>query len=206
MIYIKWVFFLVVNILTNYLINWPLAPIVVLFADEKGWLPWWLWYFQTPDNSLDGDEYAWKTKKPYPKTANKYQRWVNRFSWLHRNKLYGFSAAVLSVKYDRRDVHRVYNLPDYVYDVSLTGQSYQRFGNRWVNSVPSPGVNGTVKRFLYRDGKLIAWQIYYIRQWPKYPNKCIRLNLGWKLASWEDHNYEYASFAFSVSPWMTFAP
>lgn len=188
MIYAKWGCFLVVNILTNYLINWPLAPIVVLFADDKGWLPWYLWYFQTPDNSLDGDDYAWKTKKPYPKTANKYQRWVNRFSWLHRNKLYGFSAAVLGINYDR------------VNDV------YVRDGNRWVNSVPSPGVNGLVKRYLYRDGKLIAWQIYYIRQWKKYPTKCIRLNMGWKLASWEDHNFEYASFVFSPSPWMTFAP
>ena len=186
MVYFKWTVFLIINLVTS-VINYPVTPIAVLFATKNNKLPLWLSYLDTPDNTLDGD-FGWQTKKPYPKEVNKYQRWVNRFSWLHRNKLYGFGAAVLGIDYDR------------VNDV------YVRDGNRWVNSVPSPGVNGLVKRYLYRDGKLIAWQIYYIRQWKKYPTKCIRLNMGWKLASWEDHNFEYASFVFSPSPWMTFAP
>lgn len=188
MVYVKWSFFLVVNILTNYLINWPLAPIVVLFAEGDGWLPDWLWYFQTPDNPLDGDA-GWKNNKPYPKEYNAYQRWVNRFSWLHRNKLYGFGAAVLGIEYDR--VNHV----------------YERLGDLEVRNVPSPGKSGTVRRWLYDEhGRLIAWQFYYIRQWKRWPNKCIRLNAGWKLWSWEDRKSESASFVFSPSPWMTFEP
>ena len=186
MVYLKWCFFLCINLIMNTL-NFPLAPIAVLFATKENKLPRWLSYLDTPDNTLDGD-FGWKTKRPYPNENNKYQRFVNRFSWLHRNKMYGFGAAVLGIDYDR------------INDV------YVRDGNRYVNSVPSPGVNGTVKRYLYRNNKLICWQFYYIRQYKRWPNKCIRINAGWKLNSFEDHKTDNASFVFSPSPWMIFAP
>ena len=32
-----------------------LAPVLPIFCDEQGWLPSWLSWFQTPDNSCDGD-------------------------------------------------------------------------------------------------------------------------------------------------------
>ena len=32
-----------------------LSPILPLFASEDGWLPTWLWWFQTPDAPIDGD-------------------------------------------------------------------------------------------------------------------------------------------------------
>lgn len=185
-LYIKWFLFVLLNLSTNYLVNFPLAPIVVLFANKDGWLPKWLWWFQTPDNPLDGDR-GWQTKKPYPKEKNRYQRWVNRFSWLHRNKLYGFSEAVLSVKYNYETDHLV-TVGDYAN----------------VRNTPSPAKSGTVKRYLYRNNKLIAFQWYYIRQYKRWPNKCIRISLGWKLWNFENGKDKVASFAFSPSPWMTF--
>ena len=182
---IKWFLLLLLNLSTNYLINFPLAPIVVLFANKEGWLPTWLWYFQTPDNPLDGDA-GWQKKKPYPKEKNKYQRWVNRFSWLHRNKLYGFSQAVLGIKYN--------------YDTD----TFKCVGDPEIRNTPSPAKSGTVRRYLFRNGKLIAFQFYYIRQYKKWPKKCIRLNIGWKLWNFENRRDYAASFVFSPSPWMSY--
>ena len=42
-----------------------LAPVLPLFANSDGWLPKWLWWFQTPDNSLDGDQ-GWITEHWLP--------------------------------------------------------------------------------------------------------------------------------------------
>lgn len=36
-----------------------LCPILPLFADDKGYLPDWLWWFQTPFDTLDGDSNSW---------------------------------------------------------------------------------------------------------------------------------------------------
>lgn len=59
-----------------------LAPLLPLAADRGGWLPRWLWWFQTPDNPLDGD-------------AGHLARWdyamsyAQRVAWLVRNPFYG---------------------------------------------------------------------------------------------------------------------
>jgi len=186
MIYIKWFLLLIVNLFANYFINYPLAPLVVLFADDKGWLPSWLCWFQTPDNSLDGD-HGWRTENmPYLKESNRYQRWVNRFSWLHRNALYGFSEQVLGVKY------------------LVLCQSLFVIGDPLVGNGP-PGKSGFVRRYLYQNGKLIAFQWYYIRQFKCWPDKCLRINAGWKLWSWTGTGTGSAQFVFSPSPFMHFS-
>ena len=71
-----------------------LAPVLVLFAKD-GWLPSWCWWFQTWDNSLDGD-IGWQTEhRPWLDTPyselNSVQLWVCRFMWLWRNPAYGFA-------------------------------------------------------------------------------------------------------------------
>jgi hypothetical protein len=171
----------------QYVINLPLAPVIVLFADNDGWLPNWLYWFQTPDNSLDGDS-GWKTEnRPYLNESNKYRRWINRFHWLWRNAVYGFSEQVLGVKYQ---------MPrDTVYVE----------GNPNVSNGP-PGKSGLVKRYLYRNHEMIAFQWYYIRQYNRWPDKCIRINIGWKLWSFSDPGAVAAHFVFSLSPFMHFKP
>jgi hypothetical protein len=71
-----------------------LAPFLVLFQKD-GWLPNWCWWFQTWDNSLDGDN-GWQTEhRPWLNTPyyqlNSVQVWVCRFMWLWRNPAYGFA-------------------------------------------------------------------------------------------------------------------
>jgi len=63
---------LILNQVTN-LISYPLAPIVVLFASKEGWLPKWLWWFQTPDNPVDGDR-DWKNLyRPFKKENTRFK-------------------------------------------------------------------------------------------------------------------------------------
>jgi hypothetical protein len=79
------------------LIAWILAPILPFFATDDGWLPDWLWWFQTPDYSLDGDS-SWKdpTKHPY---ISKLPRYWRRVFWLYRNPAYQFNWSVLATSY-----------------------------------------------------------------------------------------------------------
>ena len=52
--YLRWLCFLPASLAFD-VFGRLLAPIVVLFTDNDGWLPSWLWWWQTPDNSIDGD-------------------------------------------------------------------------------------------------------------------------------------------------------
>jgi hypothetical protein len=51
---IKWALLSLFNLVLKYGIAWPLTPVIVLFAKPNGWLPDWLFWFQTNDASLDG--------------------------------------------------------------------------------------------------------------------------------------------------------
>ena len=152
MMYVRYVLLVLLSLFAD-LLNLFLAPLVVLFAPKDGWLPRWLWWFQTPDNSLDGDK-GWKVQvKP---------GYASRVRWLWRNSMYGFAISVLGVKI----------LPT---DRILTVGS-PKVSNR-------PLYEGLVKRYLYRDGKCVAFQWYYVKAWSG--TRCIRLNFGWKL--WGDN-------------------
>lgn len=191
MVYLKWTFLLIVNLITN-LISLPLAPIVVLFANDKGWLPKYLYYFQTQDNPIDGDEGFKTLYAPYIPVKNKYQRWRNRTAWLWRNKLYYFSYKVLSVRY---------NILENTFILINSGDN--GVGNGVVG-VEGSGKSGLSVAKLYRNNKLIAFKYYYIRQYKSHPDKCIRILIGWKLPGYIDGNEKIATFGFSPSPWMHF--
>lgn len=161
-------------------INYPLAPVAVLFASEDGWLPKWLSYLGTPDNSLDGDE-GWKTEhRQFKVEDSKFKQWVNRTAWLYRNSMYGFSQSVLGVTIQ----------PGFTYSVS---------GDELVSNRPLH--NGLVNRKLVSGGKEY-WQWYYVRAWSD--TKCIRINFGWKL--WGDlHTGKQCAFVFSVNQFMGYS-
>lgn len=170
-------------------LNYFLAPIVVLFASEDGWLPKWLWWFQTPDNPLDGDD-GWKTEhRPYMEEKTKFERWVNRFRWLHRNSLYGFAIDVMGAKLVEG------------YTIVITGDD--KTSNR-------PLHNGKVYKVVTLPNGTQYFQYYYVRAWkdifgsktPKFLiDRCIRINLGWKL--WGDMGAgQNKQFVFSPNPLM----
>lgn len=95
MIYVKWAAMLPVSILVTVL-GIVLSPILPLFAKD-GWLPKWLSWFQTPDNSLYGDD-GWKTEHwmwRY-KLPTKICTYVGEFGWLLRNPGQGYGVVYLS--------------------------------------------------------------------------------------------------------------
>jgi hypothetical protein len=62
-----------------------------------------------------------------------------------------------------------------------------------------PGKSGLVRRYIRRNGKVIVFHWYYIRQWKTWPDRCIRINLGWKL--WGDISHGGIA-QFTFSPWV----
>ena len=91
--------FLVVINLIGTILTFPLALLIVLFKEDKaGWLnngsAWGvgprliklLSWFQTPDNSLNGDA-GFQEKHSHS--------WWSRVQWLWRNPFYGFAVKYL---------------------------------------------------------------------------------------------------------------
>jgi hypothetical protein len=81
------------------IISYILVPFLVLFQKDA-WLPNWCWWFQTWDNSLDGDN-GWQIEhRPYLdipyNQLNKLQLYISRVLWLYRNPVYGFERKVLA--------------------------------------------------------------------------------------------------------------
>lgn len=95
MMYILYPFLVVINLIGTAL-TFPFAPLIVLFkSNQEGWLDnatkrgvgprlfKLLGWFQTPDNSLDGDRTFESINKP---------SWLSRVKWLWRNPFYGFAV------------------------------------------------------------------------------------------------------------------
>lgn len=172
----------IVNALAG-LLNYPLAPIAVLFQKD-GWLPKWLWWMQTPDNSLDGDD-GWKEKHVWLNPQCRPEDWlltyIKRVLWLYRNSMYGLSIYVLGGHVQ----------PRYQYEV----EGDERTGNR-------PLVEGTVFRKVTNPDGSVYWQWYHVKAWNA--TMCIRINLGWKL--WSVKKGDIApQLVLSANPFMGYS-
>lgn len=149
---LKWLMFVPCNILMT-LLAYILAPILPMFAIHSNVLPKWLSWFQTPDNSLDGDKgwrtqhWLWRFNLPFW-----ISQYVGRVGWLLRNPAYGFDTSVCQISpIGSVKVHG--NLP--------LGGSPKRSG--W-----------------YFAQCKNAFQFYAIIYWG---NHASRINFGWKLWS-----------------------
>jgi len=95
-----WFILLILSIIID-ILGILLCPILPLFSSKDGWLPKWLWWFQTPDFSLDGDggwqkeHMQWRFNFP-PAIAT----YIGRVGWLFRNHGYSFSWGVLGAPVD----------------------------------------------------------------------------------------------------------
>jgi hypothetical protein len=183
MIYVKWILMLPVNILVTVLAI-VLSPVLPLFAVERegwqnngatwgmGWyLPKWLNWFQTPDNSLDGDE-GWKTEhwQWRYKLPTKICTYVGRFGWLLRNPGQGYGV-------------------EYLVGNPIVG-TYT--GNLAVND--SPGVEG---QCMIHVQDLFQW--VWVRKIGN-GNKCVYFNFGWNIKGCI-HNDQYSHTAtYTFSP------
>lgn len=169
----KWALLVPVDYATA-IIGRLFAPFVVLFATKDDHLPKWLSWFDTPDNPLSGDG-GWKTEHmqwrfKFPPMIARY---LGRVGWLWRNNMYGFDIDVMGAKVLATDT------------LVVTGD---------IATSDRPGHSGSVTRKLYRDGKLIYWQWYFIHIYA--PGRCVRVNLGWKLwgVNGSDKNIQYTVY------------
>jgi hypothetical protein len=178
----KWLLFVPVSLFAA-VFGRLLNPFVVLFANDAGWLPGWLAWFQTPDNSLDGDE-GWKTghrlwRNDADVQSNRFKRYINRCLWLNRNSTMGLSISVMGSKTLGLDAIKSY---------WSTGDELT--GNR-------PLHNGCVFRVL--DG---YWCFYWVRSWNS--RYCIRVLLGWKI--WCPPMAGKLQYTLNINPFMGYAP
>lgn len=95
MIYLKWLLLAVANV-AMLLLAYLLAPLLPSFSQSDR-LPRWLAWFDTPDNTLDGDAPFQALHAPFPGIQTGWRRYVNRVFWLWRNPSYGFDLGVLGV-------------------------------------------------------------------------------------------------------------
>lgn len=160
MVYIKWAALIVPSFFMA-ILGRILAPILPLFADNEGWLPDWLWWFQTPDNPLDGDAGHWER---HPGT-DAWATYTRRVAWCWRNVAYGFDIDVLGVETKSTD--------DLIFE-----------GDRDVGAKPPR--SGWQWKKIVREGKVVAFQLYGVRQYRVWPQRCLRVNLGWKLFDFDD--------------------
>lgn len=151
---------------------WP------LFADKQGWLPSWLSWFQTPDNSLNGDSGFKSEHRLFRNDAdvdtNCIKIYINQILWLIRNPGYGFDISVLG------------RIPS---------------GARVVKGDPTTqdqpqGKSGFV--FVEYDN---VWMLYVVKQYGT-SNKCLRFRMGWKLMN-EDMT-KPAQIVFNLQPYKSF--
>lgn len=138
-----------------------LNPAVALFANRAGWLPKWLWWFQTPDYPIDGDPPFQEHHAPFKGEVNAFQRWVNRTTWLYRNPNYGFDWTVLAYTSKEEETLEIKGTRP------LGGELHH---NGW---------------YFARQG--YAWQLYITHHWNE--THTTKINLGWKLWGTNPHQY-----------------
>lgn len=111
------------TVLSCLLLNWW-AP---LFANEEGWLPNWLAWVQTFDDTLD----TGIRDLNYP-ASNHWERYWSRVRWLYRNPGYGFSYWALGCAFNPADwtVHLCDETGDNFYATCADG----RFCHKWIEN------------------------------------------------------------------------
>ena len=179
--YVKYIILVFISLIAD-VCNYFLAPFVVLFANQDGYLPRYLSWFQTPDNPLDGDGGWQREHRPFKVQDTKFKQWWNRTRWLYRNSMYGFAINVLGAKTKGTDV------------LVISGD---------VKTSNRPLHNGICIRKLYRDGKLIYWQFYFVKSWSD--TRCIRINLGWKLWGFRQGENNNCQLTHSPNPFMGYS-
>lgn len=158
-----------------------LAPVLPFFVQKDGYLPKWLWWFQTPDNPCDGDKghlERWGTETDF------WHTYLRRTAWFLRNVCYGFDIDVLG------------------FVVNTDKQACKISGN--TEASDNNGISGTAKYLCYEMGKPKAFQFYYIRHYTILGKwkACVRLNIGWKLWGFYSPTKGYAQYVgIYFNPW-----
>lgn len=153
MLYIKWLLLTPVSLVMA-VVGRVLAPVLPFFVQDDGYLPRWLWWFQTPDNPCDGDKGHWE-RWPDTSAWGTYKR---RVAWFLRNVAYGFDIGVLGQKTipgDCLDMDGQEGVSDQPYGKSATGLNASIAAKSWFVGTPissGSGASGRKSAFASRWG------------------------------------------------------
>lgn len=137
MVFIKWLLCGCLSIPMT-ILGKALCWVLPFFVDEETKrLPKWLDWFMTDDNDADGDAGHWERN---PGTG-KWATYVRRTKWFWRNTCYGFDREAVGIKCWSTDVI------EFTGDVDVGRKPFR------------PGANW---HHLYRNGKLIGFQWYFV--------------------------------------------
>ena len=187
--FIKYTCLAVTNILMFFIGSF-LSIYLPVFAIGKDHLPSWLSWFDTPDNTLDGDDGYKTLHAPFKGTQTGIKQYINRWFWLLRNPSYGFDISVLGAT--------VTELPVVIKGDLLVSN------NQNLTTGRKTGLSGSV--YITDDSN--HFEYYYVRQWGS-SSKCFRLRLGWKLSGYINAPQFFplgskTQFVFSVMPAASF--
>lgn len=162
------------------------SPIIALFIGRDGYLPWWLSWFQTPDNPAIGDaafqrnQMAWTLKLP---------AWLARYclgvGWALRNPAYGYDQ--------------------WAGFVASRQLIYTASGNEQVNLFRSANGQCTViegyvfRQVIAADGK-DYFQLTILRRWSA--SRAWRISFGWTLSAWDRRPGNVCRVNTTINPWM----
>lgn len=158
MAYLVWLLKLIPSVSIELLAK-AASPILALFCGADGWLPPWLSWFSTPDNSCDGDE----THRSKWRGSDPLHSWMRRTAWLFRNSAYGFNLWI-GFHSKNGDIRILRGNPN--------------VGDR-------TGVSGSVHYKVLRNGRLVAFQHYCVKHYRIFGAwRCVRFGIGYKI--WSD--------------------
>ena len=191
-----------ISMLVAYVTN----PIVVLFADEKGELPYRLRWWQTYDNCLDID---WMIYEGIVPKIFRYD--FNKHYIYHmEDKSYGLKPGYVDIIdpnfTTKEKIQRYFCRLLWLYRNTAYGFAYEVLGREY-----TPKDNVVLKNHNNSDGNIWlsyinddrskfdkTWSLFVFKPWCKYFN--IRIYAGWKLKGCVSGPRDKAMIAFHINP------
>ena len=158
-----------------------LAPFLSLRTGD-GWPSWGGWFW-TWDNPPQGDRGFLTKRAPFPNAVTGWRGWVNRTAWLWRNPLYGLKRRLA-----------VPLLGDTELPI-ITGDSY--ISDRY-------GPPGRRRATIWRDGGIDAFELYIVRPYKLFPNRCLRVRVGWKIGGDSFLEDGFAPLVCVINPFKSY--
>jgi len=164
------------------------APFVALFTKPEEPKSEYTWggLFGTYDNPPQGSN-KWIRTGWFPGRTTNIKGYLNRVGWMWRNPGYGYQAYA-GAYYDGDEQIILVSGDPHISDNKAKA-------GRMVASLKSN-----------HDDRNLAFEFYLIHQWKWFPNKCLRIRVGYKLTSSKIGRLGFAPLVNTIQPWKQFGP
>lgn len=194
-----WFLYVIAEILFT-LICYITNPIVVLFADEYGNLPYKLRYWQTWDNCLDIDWMIYEDHIPkiFHYDFNKHYKYISED---HERNILGHVLIIDPNFTFTERIKRYFCRVAWLYRNTGYGFSYEVLGADidGSNIIKTEDIksSGYLYQVYYTNG-IKYWMIRYNHRWSK--RFSWKIFLGWKMQSVKPNEIQKCMLAFCINP------